>query len=315
MPKGFTLIELVLVIAIVGILAGLGIPSYGSFKKNQELEQAAATLENNLRFAQSQASSGVKPSGCGINDELVGWYAKVQANRYDVYFRCGLSSTLNKSVILPTAITASQSLSADIVFQPIGKDVVFVTNAQTATPPFSSLNNELTIGLTNNSKIAGIVVRRTGDVARIAIASMPTPPAPTPTPVPTAIPTPTPTPTPTVAPTPTPVPSWQFVEQLPNIGCGFSKAVSYQAQKMRLIMSSGGGDDAHISFNCCGSGGASWLAGGQSFTANPPTGALDTGQTRETNDFGNIKTVTQLNISVGCNDGERATFDIYRYGP
>lgn len=322
MSRGFTLIELALVMAIIGILAGLGIPSYGTFKKNQELEQTAATLESNLRFAQNQAAAGVKPAGCGSN-ELVGWYVKVQTTKYDIFVRCGLSATLNKSITFPVGITSSASLTADIVFQPVNRDVVFVSNAQTAPLPLVSQANELIVGLTNGARITGITLRRTGDIARAQLASMPTPPAPPlapappppPTPTPTLAPTPTPTPIPTATPTPTPAPSWKFVENIQNVGCGFSKAVSYQAQKTRLTMISGGGDDEHISFNCCGSGGASWVAGGQNFQALPATGALDVGQTRETNDFGSIRTVTQLNISVGCNDGERATFDIYRYGP
>lgn len=134
------------------------------------------------------------------------------------------------------------------------------------------------------------------------------------TPTPTPAPTPPPVPTPSPSTTPSPTPSWQLVEEV-TAGCNFSQSLSVVAQKMRLTMISGGGDDDHISFNCCGSGGAKWTAGGTEYKAKPSSGTLDVGNVRETDSFGDNVSVSLETISVGCNDGETGTFRIERYGP
>src|SRR5438552_16993434 len=86
---GFTLIEVLVSIGIIGVLLGLTIPSYTAFKTNQELTQAAQTLKSNLRFAQSQALAGVKPSDCTTDTTmtLVGWYLHLGsgARNYQTY--------------------------------------------------------------------------------------------------------------------------------------------------------------------------------------------------------------------------------------
>src|SRR3989304_2249315 len=57
--RGFTLMELVLVIAILGIIAGLGMGSYANFLRQGSLDSAANEIVATLRKAQtnSQASS------------------------------------------------------------------------------------------------------------------------------------------------------------------------------------------------------------------------------------------------------------------
>lgn len=67
MQKGFTLVELLITIAIVGILVGFGIASYRDFNKRQIVKGAALNLKNDLRVAQGKALAGEKPAGCGTN--------------------------------------------------------------------------------------------------------------------------------------------------------------------------------------------------------------------------------------------------------
>src|SRR3972149_8971173 len=57
--KGFTLMELVLVIAVLGVIAGLGIGNYANFLRQSSLDSAANEIVATLRKAQtnSQASS------------------------------------------------------------------------------------------------------------------------------------------------------------------------------------------------------------------------------------------------------------------
>lgn len=54
-PRGFTLIELVIVIAIIGILALVGAPGFQTWVANSRVRSVAEALQNDLRKAQSEA--------------------------------------------------------------------------------------------------------------------------------------------------------------------------------------------------------------------------------------------------------------------
>ncbi|MFA5125138.1 MAG: GspH/FimT family pseudopilin [Patescibacteria group bacterium] len=52
---GFSLLELVVVIALLGIITGVGLPYYQSFTVSLQLQGAARDLTSDLRYAQQQA--------------------------------------------------------------------------------------------------------------------------------------------------------------------------------------------------------------------------------------------------------------------
>jgi prepilin-type N-terminal cleavage/methylation domain-containing protein len=59
--KGFTLIEMMIVVAIIGILSALAIPSYNKFIAHQNLNAAARDLFSDMRSARVSAiSQGVQ---------------------------------------------------------------------------------------------------------------------------------------------------------------------------------------------------------------------------------------------------------------
>jgi prepilin-type N-terminal cleavage/methylation domain-containing protein len=66
--KGYTLVEVLIVVAIMAILIGIGMAAYGRFDRVRKVEQSALGFGMYLRATQKMADSGDKPMGCiGLN--------------------------------------------------------------------------------------------------------------------------------------------------------------------------------------------------------------------------------------------------------
>ncbi len=85
MNRGFTLIELVVVISIIGLMTGLVLANYRSGEKNLALQRSAHKLSQDLRRAQEMATSArefqeqTPPGGYGIYLNLL------QPDRYVLF--------------------------------------------------------------------------------------------------------------------------------------------------------------------------------------------------------------------------------------
>ncbi len=69
MKKGFTLTEIMIVIAIIILLSALTLPFGINFFQEQRTEEETISLVNNLKIAQSRAMSGKNNSSWGIKFE------------------------------------------------------------------------------------------------------------------------------------------------------------------------------------------------------------------------------------------------------
>lgn len=108
--KGFTLVELLIVMAVMVVIFAAIIPSFSSFTKSQYLEQATQQLINDLRSTQSRAQQGVGPSSSttycwtlitsasGSNSYTSGPYIGMTSGA------CNTPGTLT-TLILPNSIT------------------------------------------------------------------------------------------------------------------------------------------------------------------------------------------------------------------
>lgn len=95
---GFTLIELLLVIAIMGALVVILLPQFSRFNKDQILQDAASSLQGNLRKAQNNATSGTK---CNSDTPAANWRIKFSNSA-----SYNLETTCNEPAAVPVLRTA-----------------------------------------------------------------------------------------------------------------------------------------------------------------------------------------------------------------
>ncbi|HEX6977377.1 MAG TPA: GspH/FimT family pseudopilin [Patescibacteria group bacterium] len=285
---GYTLIEILVVLVIMGILFAVGYANYRDFSRQQLVINAMRTLRADLRLAQEQAIEGKKPTGCTGN--LSGYkFTVLNPALYQISAACGSGDVVVKTVDVPAGITISTPSLNPIVFNILGTG----TNINQASP------SRAVIGLTQTATnyFRSIIVYPSGEVKES-----------TETPDPVATPTPTPTPPPG---------SWHALGTW-TFGCGTVVAVfpTKTASSILFTKVSGGGGDGMISYQCYGSNGmqvqTGGLFGGTWQIAPGPCGWLN-GQST-TISFAET-TVGQFKGAIGCNDGETAGVSISYYGP
>lgn len=158
--RAFSLIELLIVVAIFGLTVSLVTAAFITFERNQQLRNAALQLQSDLRQTQNQALSGNKGSDlsvCPSTSTLGGWYVRLSTDsgggangRYTIGGDC-ISAALNessfssKTVILPVGISITNVGSVsnvDILYRPLAPGVSF-HNASLVPPFFDSSGNLL----------------------------------------------------------------------------------------------------------------------------------------------------------------------------
>ena len=113
MNKGFTIIELLVMMGIILLLGGGVVAAFNNFNENQRVKQAALAVKSNLRFAQNKALSGEKPSGCGT---LVGYTVTFAATSYVIQAQCD-SGLVGASI--------STSFPSGVSFVPVPSSLTF----------------------------------------------------------------------------------------------------------------------------------------------------------------------------------------------
>lgn len=138
---GYTLIELVVVIAIIGLLVGGSIAGYNTLNKRQTTTNAGRELISVMRTAQERAVSGKKPTVC---DQLVGYSVSGVSNgtSYALNSVCIVGGATVSSLVqtyqLPTGVKFSGAFSTQFNVQTGGAsgttgDITLTSSTNTYT--------------------------------------------------------------------------------------------------------------------------------------------------------------------------------------
>jgi len=165
--KGFVLIELIIVTAVIGIVSAIGIGTFVSYSQTQKLQTAINDLRTTLNVAKSNSFSQVKDSAL-CTQSLEGYKVVISCSTYDLYVVCGgVDYEIMNTKSLPENVMLSKS-SPMSVFFPILK---------------SQVSGSGTIPLTGFGQTKCILIDSVGVISQVSSCPSPVPcstPVPTP---------------------------------------------------------------------------------------------------------------------------------------
>ena len=144
MQKGFTLIELMIVVAIVGILAAVAIPAYQDYTiRAQVSEGLSLASAAKAAVVESYGSNGDWPAnneaaGLGASEEIKGKYVasvEVEANVVTVTFGQEANSaiTTNNTLIFTAGLSANGDVAWQCGSKPMAEGITAGTTAFATT--------------------------------------------------------------------------------------------------------------------------------------------------------------------------------------
>lgn len=142
--KGFTLLELILVIAILAILTVAGVSSYRSFGNDVQIKGIAQILSGDLRQAQSNSMIGVGGFKWGIH------FVNGTNDYYQLFSTPDVYSNIATVIVSTTTLPSNMSFSDPISGNT--KDVIFskISGATSATSTTIVMGNlSKTISISN----------------------------------------------------------------------------------------------------------------------------------------------------------------------
>lgn len=114
--KGYTVMELLVVIAVLAILAGLSMAGFSNFSKKEALDAGATALIAGLRDARAQTLASVGGSQYGINVSTTS-FSFFKGSTYD-------AAASTTSVFRFSSYVRASSTQASFVFQRITGNAV-----------------------------------------------------------------------------------------------------------------------------------------------------------------------------------------------
>lgn len=151
---GYTLIEILVGLTIVGLLFGVGYANFRSFSRRQVVINAAKNIQGDLRLTQEIALAGQKPSDSNCDspaNTLNGYnFTVLSPSSYEIRAVCsgGSVASATKTVTLDSAATVASPFPVPnpIMFKVLGRGTnipegqnAVITIVQTGTTTQSSI--------------------------------------------------------------------------------------------------------------------------------------------------------------------------------
>ena len=184
--RGFTLLELLIVIVILGLIFAITVPTFENYRTSQTFDQTALNLEETLSVARNYAASNVTASSSNAQTELstsgrcspyaadfIGYGVSIPDSKnnsgntsysLDIVFTCPTTSLyfyypddLTKWVIsMPVNqnISFASGTAAHIVFPFLNGPVAAYTSSGTLTSSVITLQNNSTPPLTKTITVS-----------------------------------------------------------------------------------------------------------------------------------------------------------------
>lgn len=137
--RGYTLIELLIVLFIMAVLLGTAVMSYRDFNRRQVVTSSARQIRADLRLAQSEALAGRKPAACDSPTRTLNSYSfrRTSNNSYAIEATCGnpdqtfpvRTANLGGGVTIDNFNTIFFKTIGDGTFLPTGSSVLITVHA------------------------------------------------------------------------------------------------------------------------------------------------------------------------------------------
>lgn len=155
--KAYTLIEILVGLTIIGIIFGFGYVAFRDFARRQTVSGAGKELMGDLRLAQQQALSGIKPDDqkCNSPQNLTGIsFQVVSSQSYTIEALCSGGNVEIKSKNIEPGLTISVPSPNPITFKILGQGTNIPSGSSAVvTVTQQNTSNTATITITSGGEI------------------------------------------------------------------------------------------------------------------------------------------------------------------